>query len=361
MRVLAAGAALKGTVDCLAAARALGEGARAAGATPHILPIADGGDGSLLALEGAGFSLLPASCRDALGRPVQALFGWHAPSRTAAVEFAQAAGIARLGDHPGDPWLRSSYGVGELIAVALDRNPRRLVVLLGGSATQDAGLGLLQALGARLDGVASALAAASDLAILQGADLRPALRRLRGVRLEIATDVAHRLSGSGGSAHSFAAQKGFRPAEIGPLDDAIVHAGEVLARASGRPLDVPGAGAAGGVGAALLALGGRLRPGADLILDLLHFDAALAGAGLLLTTEGRADRTTWAGKAPAAAARRALAAGIPAVLIAGSLGPGADPGLPGLHVLAARPEGGTAGPAEIAETARAALQAAMGV
>lgn len=136
MRVLAAGSALKGTIDCLEASRALAQGALDAGATPRMLPIADGGDGSLLALTAAGFSLIEAPSSDALGRPITAEIGWHQKSRTAVIEFAQAAGIARLMDAPGDPWLRSSRGVGELMLEALRLRPRTLLVLLGGSATQ---------------------------------------------------------------------------------------------------------------------------------------------------------------------------------------------------------------------------------
>lgn len=355
MRVLAAGSALKGTIDCIEASRALAEGARLAGATPRILPIADGGDGSLLALRGAGFSSLEAPCSDALGRPITAQIAWHRPSRTAVVEFAQAAGIARLADDPGDPWLRSSRGVGELMLEALRLRPRTLLVLLGGSATQDAGIGLLRGLGVHLIGVSVALPAARDLSHLRAIDVWPAMRRLHGVRLRVGSDVSHILSGPGGSAQSFARQKGFSESDVRLLDDAIAHAGEVLSRASGRPMAIPGAGSAGGAGAALLALGAELFSGAELILDLLHFDEALSRTDLLLTSEGRVDHTTWAGKAPAVAARRALRRGIPAILIAGAIGEGGVPVEPGLQVLAAAQTGGTAGPAEIAGTVRAAI------
>lgn len=355
MRVLAAGAALKGTVDCVAASAALALGARLAGTEASELPIADGGDGSLLALEGAGFALLERPCSDALGRPVTARIAWQEGTRTAAVEFAQAAGIARLGGDPVDPWRRSSRGVGELIGHALDLSPERLIVLVGGSATQDAGIGLLAGLGVGLSGVAGSLPCARDLEVLTSADLSVPLRRLRGVVFEVAADVNHVLSGPVGSAVSFGAQKGFREEDIASLDRLIRHAGEVLARAAGRSLEVPGAGAAGGAAAALIALGAEVRSGADLILDLLGFDDLLARSDLLLTTEGRADGTTWSGKAPGRAARRALDRGVPAVLIAGAVGPGGDPGLGALTVRPAATHGGTAGPEEISEAARAAV------
>ena len=316
--VLVAGAALKGTVDCRLATRAMAQGVRRAGHVPLALPIADGGDGSLLALQAAGFRPRAVSIHDALGRPVQGRIAFRSRDRVAAVEFAEAAGLWRVEGVGYDPWTCSSYGVGELLLAAAHLKPARILLLLGGSATQDGGLGLLQALGARLQPAAQGrFFAACDLPALDTLDPAPARRRLAGVALDAAHDVSHRLSGPQGSAFSFALQKGFVPGDLSPLDDGLRTLGVLLRDATGIDPEVAGAGAAGGAGAAALAIGARLRPGADCIFDLLGLGDALAKADAVLTSEGQVDATSWAGKAPGRACLLAAAAGKPAAIVCG--------------------------------------------
>jgi len=350
--VLVAGAALKGTLDCRAATRALATGVRRAGHVPVALPIADGGDGSLLALGAAGFRLRRAETHDALGRPVQGQIAFRTRDRVAAVEFAEAAGLWRVEGGAYDPWTCTSYGVGELLLSARRLKPARILLLLGGSATQDGGLGLLQALGARLQpSPQGRFATARDLQCLADVDFGPLRARLGDTAFEAAHDVDHLLSGPHGSARSFALQKGFPPQDLAPLDDALRRYGSVLHRVTGLDPEVAGAGAAGGAGAAARAAGARLRPGADCIFDLLGLEAALAGADAVLTSEGQVDTSTWSGKAPGKVATLAAGLGKPAAIVCGRSR--ATPP-PGVWVEAAR-DRAAAGPADLARAAERAL------
>lgn len=351
MRVLVAGAALKGTLTCRQATAAIARGVREAGHEPIPLPIADGGDGSLDALWAAGFRRRTVAVRDALGREVSAAFGWRAKERTAAVELAQAAGLWRVEGAARDPWRLSSYGFGELLSAALSLKPQRVLALLGGSATQDAGAGMLQALGARLSPPPEGLADAAWLERADGLDLSAARERLQSVRISILSDVDHVLSGVGGSAFAFASQKGFPQEDLPRLDAVIARFGRLLAQSVGIEVERPGAGAAGGVGAALLSLGGQLVPGAAEILNAAGFFARLAGVDAVITCEGRADATTWRGKAPGLAVREALARGLDAVLLCAQEGPGAH----NLPARVVRAEGSPVRASDLAAAARRAL------
>ena len=354
--VLVAGAALKGTLDCRAATRALAQGVRRAGHEALSLPIADGGDGSLAALAAAGFRPRKAATHDALGGPVEGRFAFRARDQAAAVEFAEAAGLWRLAGRGYNPWRCTSYGVGELLAAAASLRPRRLLLLLGGSATQDGGLGLLQALGAHLRPTTrSRFVAARDLAALESLDLAPARERLAGIAFEAAHDVDHVLSGPGGSAYAFALQKHFAPEDLSALDAALGHLGALLSEASGLRAEVAGAGAAGGAGAAARALGARLVPGADCIFDFLGVPAALASADAVLTSEGQVDATSWLGKAPGRVCALAREAGKPAAIVCGRARAKAPEGV----LLREAAQGAPAGAHDLARAAEAAVRAML--
>ncbi len=323
MRVLVAGGALKGTLDCQAATAAIAAGVAQAGHHPIPVPVADGGDGSLAALQAAGFARRTANAKDAAGREVAAAFAWNPGTRTAAVELAQASGLWRVQRDARDPWRLTTYGFGELLRAALVLRPLRVLALLGGSATQDAGAGMLQSLGAILSpppGLADAL----WLEHATGIDLRPARRLFAGVELLALSDVDHVLSGPGGSAQAFARQKGFQAADVPRLDAAISRFAALLAAASGRQIEAPGSGAAGGAGAALIALGGQVVGGAEQIFATVGFFAQLADADAVISCEGRVDATTWRGKAPGLAMQAALARGLPAFLLCAEDGPGSQ-------------------------------------
>ncbi|MCL6521600.1 MAG: glycerate kinase [Firmicutes bacterium] len=334
MRVLVAPCSFKGSLSALEAAEAMAEGWLGARPRDEVirLPVADGGEGTLeVLLHGSGGRLLRSRVSGPLGEPVEAEWGLL-PDGTAVVELAQAAGLGRLPPGRRDPLRAGTRGVGELVRAALDAGARRLLVTLGGSATNDGGAGLLRALGAELlDAAGRPLEeGGAALARLERLDLTRLEPRLAGVELAVACDVTNPLLGPSGASAVYGPQKGAGPAEVARLERALERWAERVEAAvapppSGRWRDAPGAGAAGGAGFALLAvLGARFEPGARLVLDRLGFDERLAGSELVLTGEGRLDGQTAFGKAPAEVARRAARRGVPAVALAGGLGPGAE-------------------------------------
>jgi glycerate kinase len=281
--------------------------------------VADGGDGTLEAVEAAGFAPVPVACSGPTGEPVASSYAVR--DGVAVVEMADACGLIRLPGGRLDPMTASSRGLGEVIAVALDAGLRRVVIGIGGSASTDGGAGMVQALGARLlDSGGGELApgggALRDLATIDLSGLHPALA---ASQITVACDVDNPLTGPMGAAAVFAPQKGASPAQVAELDAGLGRLAAVVAAQTGRDeTATPGAGAAGGVGwAALAVLGARMRPGIALVLELAGFDALLDGARLVVTGEGSLDRQTLLGKAPAGVARAARAAGVPVVAVCG--------------------------------------------
>ncbi|HLI60652.1 MAG TPA: glycerate kinase [Solirubrobacteraceae bacterium] len=318
--VLLAPDKFKGTLTGAEVAAALADGIRERRPDAEViaLPVADGGDGSLAAFEAAGFERVALTASDAVGRPAPT---WYVRrGATAVVELAQVVGLAGLGGALA-PLTASSRGLGEVIAHALDGGCERVLVGIGGSASTDGGVGMVQALGARVrdaagadvgpGGAGAATAAALDLSNLHGA--------VAHARIEIASDVDNPLTGPHGAAAVYGPQKGADPAQVAELDAALAHWADLVAATTGRDhrLD-PGAGAAGGVGfAAIAVLRARLQPGAELILKRLAFGDALARARLIVTGEGSLDAQTLRGKAPAAVAAAGRAAGVPVIAVAG--------------------------------------------
>lgn len=329
MKIVICPDSFKESLPASAAAQAIAEGVREVwpDADCVCLPLADGGEGTLDALVSAtGGQLLTRWVQGPLGAPVNARFAVLGDGKTALIEMAEAAGLPLLSPAQRDPLRTSTYGVGELIAAALDLGVTRILLGLGGSATQDGGAGMLQALGARLlDAQGQPLppggAALRQLAQLHLDGLDPRLAR---VTVEVACDVDHPLCGPRGSSAVFAPQKGADAAAVALLDAALAHWGAQLAQATGRQVaELPGAGAAGGMGAAALAVfAARLRPGIDWVMDALDFNAALHGADWVISGEGRADGQSAGGKVISGVARRAQAAGVPLLVLAGSLGDG---------------------------------------
>lgn len=320
-RVLCAPDKLRGALDAAGAAAALAAGARAAGAAAVELPIADGGEGTLDAFR-SGATIFTVPVRDALGRPRQARLarldgapaelGETAPAPpgdggTFLVEAAEAVPLHGLAEHERDVLRASSWGVGELIAAALDRGASRLLVAVGGTATMDGGAGMLAALGAACAHEGAGLL--TDPSV----DLNGLDRRVREVEIELLVDVAAPLTGPDGAARRFGPQKGATPQQVDALDAAHGR----WAAALGIDPAAPGAGAAGGLGAALQALGARTVAGADAVLDLKRFDTLLADADLVLTAEGSVDASTLQGKAVAAVVARCAARGVPVVVLGG--------------------------------------------
>ncbi|HST41943.1 MAG TPA: glycerate kinase, partial [Conexibacter sp.] len=283
LRVLCAPDKLRGAVDAAGAARALADGVREAAGVPCELPVADGGEGTLDAIVEAtrGATVHVVTVADALGRPRAARLA-ELPGDLFVVEAAEAVPLHALADSERDPAGASSAGVGELIAAALDRGARRLLVAVGGTATLDGGAGLLHALGAGgpRDGAGLLAFGASDPSLPRAGsepaapDLAAVDARLRDVEIELLSDVDAPLTGPHGTAHRFGPQKGATPDHVVALDAALRR----WAAALGIDPATPGAGAAGGIGAALQALGARTRAGAEAVLDLVGFDALLADA-----------------------------------------------------------------------------------
>lgn len=329
MKILICPDSFKDALSAADAARAIAVGARRAGGDIEALqcPLADGGEGSLDALLAAtGAERRAADVHDALGRRTRADWGWHAESRTAYVELAEASGLQALTPDERTALHSTTYGVGELIREALDAGADRLLLTLGGSATNDAGAGMLAALGARLhDGqgreLAQGGAALADLAELDLAGLDP---RLAGLRVEAAVDVNNPLLGERGASAVFGPQKGATAQEVARLDTALARFADVTAATLGEEhRDLPGAGAAGGMGfAARTFLGAELRPGIELVMAQVGVEALLAGADLVITGEGQLDGQSLAGKTPVGVARLARRHGVPVVILAGRLAPG---------------------------------------
>lgn len=327
------------------AARAMARGVRRAlgpGAEMVELPMADGGEGTTEVIVAArGGRLVDVSARDALGRPVRASVGLVAEeidddaagaeaSRVAGVlgvmDVASAVGLAQLDPLERDPWVATSHGVGDLLRALLDAGVGRVVVGLGGSATNDGGAGMLESLGAVLrDGAGAVVAARPDrlreVASLDLAGLDP---RLGGVEIALACDVTNPLVGPTGATAVFGPQKGVSADDVAELDAALAVWAEALETAVGRSVrSLPGAGAAGGLGAAFLALGARRRAGVEVVAEAVGLEAAVAGADLVLTGEGSIDEQTLAGKVPAGVAAIAARHGVPVLAFGGRVDPGA--------------------------------------
>lgn len=324
--ILVAPNALKGSLSAPAAARAIGNGLRAVLPQAQIdcVPIADGGDGTaeVLALAGNG-ELIEEQVHDALGRVINARWASLADGTTAVVDVAAASGLARLMKAERNPLTASSYGTGQLLRCALEKGRRRLILGVGGSATVDAGSGLLQALGVRLvDARGKSLAlGAAGLAELAHIDVSGMDERTRAAHWLVACDVRNALVGPEGAARIYAPQKGASPAEVERLEDNLVHFADVVQRELGvRIHDCEFGGAAGGIAAALKGvLGAELVSGIELVLQTVDFETHVSRADWVITAEGHFDAQTLRDKGPWGVARAAYASKKPVVLLCGGV------------------------------------------
>jgi glycerate kinase len=275
----------------------------------RVLPMADGGDGTVAAAVAAGFDRVDVPARGPTGQRITASFALS--GTTAVVELAEASGLQRLPDGVPAPLTASSAGTGDVIAAAVRAGARRIVLGLGGSACTDGGAGLLSALGARLLDASGVELPPGGAALRDLVSLDLSGLALSGVEFVLASDVDNPLLGPHGAAAVYGPQKGARPAAVRILEDGLRRWAEVV---GGDPA-APGAGAAGGVGfAALTLLGASVRPGVAVLTELLGFDEAARGARLVITGEGRLDAQTLRGKAPAGVAARV---DVPVVAVAG--------------------------------------------
>jgi glycerate 2-kinase len=325
-----------GALDSVGVAAAIAEGWADARSTDTVVrrPMADGGEGTLAAVAdalGGDAEVREVETTDALGRPVTATWLLLDEGRSAFVEMAAASGLARLDPTertPDTARRASTRGTGDLVRAALDAGVERITIGLGGSATTDGGSGMLRALGARfLDRGGDELAdGGGALATLDRIDASSLDQRLGDVRLEVASDVTNPLCGPRGAAATYGPQKGADPATVEELDAALAIYGRAIERANGRLIaDLPGAGAAGGTTAGLLGFTRAvLRPGVEVVADLVGLAESLEGADLVITGEGRADEQTLQGKTAMGVATLARPRNTPVVLLCGALGPGAE-------------------------------------
>ena len=330
MNIAIAPNSFKGTLSAVQAAACIERGLKKA--MPDLvtikIPMADGGDGTLRAIVAAtGGRTVKCPVSDPLGRKIPSVFGLTGDGRTAVIEMALASGLALLRPGERNPLLTSSRGTGELIRAALDQQVREVVLGLGGSATNDGGTGAARALGVKfLDARNRELAdhggALTRLARIELAGLDA---RVKDTILSVACDVDNPLCGPRGAARVYGPQKGATPPMVRQLEAGLKRLAAVIERDFGvRVADLPGAGAAGGLGAGLVGLlGARRRPGADLVAQAIGLESRLAGCALVITGEGRLDGQTAFGKAPAGVAKVARRLGIPVIAICGSLGPDA--------------------------------------
>lgn len=328
MKVVIAPDKFKGSLSASQAAEAMTEGVRRAcnGAEVVRLPIADGGEGTVEALVAAtGGRTVHVTATGPLGEPVRAGYGWL-PSgprgeSTAVLEMSSIAGFSLIPASRRDPMATTTYGVGQLMKAALVRGAERLVIGLGGSATNDAGMGMAQALGVRL------LDSAGRDVGFGGGELGRVARisvdgcdpRLDTAEVVGATDVVSPLYGPEGAAFVFAPQKGATPEQVEELDQGLRRLARVIKRDVGVDVsEIPGAGAAGGLGAGIVAFaGGELKPGARLVLEAIGFKEGIKEADVVITGEGRLDAQTLSGKAPMMVARLSKDGGVPVVAVVG--------------------------------------------
>lgn len=326
--VLIAPSGFKESLDARDCAKRIAEGVLDVLPDARILsaPMADGGEGFTVALvEATGGSLHAATVTGPVGDPVRAHFGFLGgrARRTAVIEMAAAAGLRLVPRDRRDPTRTTSYGVGELIRAALDAGARHFIIGLGGSATNDGGAGMLQALGGELlnaDGE-SIPPGGGGLASLAQIRLKHLDPRLKNCVFEVACDVSNPLLGPQGASAIFGPQKGATPEMVEQLDANLSHFAQLILRDFGLDLaGQPGTGAAGGMSLSLIAfLNGKLRPGVEIVADAIKLEAALNDADLVITGEGRIDSQSIRGKTPVGVARLAKARGLPVIAIGGCL------------------------------------------
>ncbi|MCG8402186.1 MAG: glycerate kinase [Firmicutes bacterium] len=330
MKILIATDSFKGSLSSMAAAEAVAAGIRRVYPDAQItaVPVGDGGEGTARAMVSAtGGKMVPVQVTGPLGSPVPAEFGML-PDGTAVLEMASASGLTLVPANRRDPRWTTTYGTGELIKAALDSGATAIIIGIGGSATNDGGAGMAQALGARLlDGAGKELgfggAGLDKLRLIDVSDLDS---RLKEVNIKVACDVRNPLCGPAGAAAVYGPQKGATPEMVDILDRRLEHFGAEIKKQLGIDVaGIPGSGAAGGLGAGLVAFtGAELAPGVELVLDAIKIDRLMAQVDLVITGEGRVDAQSAYGKVPTGVAGRARRRGLPVLAVAGSVGPGAE-------------------------------------
>lgn len=290
------------------------------------LPVADGGEGTVEAMVAAtGGEIIDVKVTGPLGEPIQAFYGLSGDKQQAFIEMAAASGLEQVPAQLRNPMKTTSWGTGELISYALDSGVKSILIGIGGSATNDGGLGMVQALGARLldDNGEPLGLGGREVARLASIDISGLDKRLQQCRIEVACDVTNLLTGAEGASAVFGPQKGATPEMVSELDQALEHYAEIISRDLDiNVLELSGGGAAGGMGAALYAFcGAELRQGIEIVTEALKLDDLVRDADLVITGEGRIDSQSIHGKVPIGVAKVAKRYNKPVIAIAGSLTP----------------------------------------
>ncbi|QPA30918.1 glycerate kinase [Thermaerobacillus caldiproteolyticus] len=293
------------------------------------IPMADGGEGTVQSLvDATGGTVIEKRVTGPLGEPVNAFLGVLGGGKTAVIEMAAASGLHLVPNEKRNPLLTTTRGTGELIRAALDMGVEHIIIGIGGSATNDGGAGMIQALGGRLLNRAGQEIApgGGNLSQLVTIDLSQLDSRLKKVKIDVACDVDNPLTGPQGASAVFGPQKGATPEMVRQLDENLSHYADMIEQTLGKQVrHVPGAGAAGGLGAGLLAfLNAELKRGVEIVLAAVQFHERVKGASLVITGEGRIDSQTIYGKTPVGVAKAAKQYGIPVIGIAGSLSDDSD-------------------------------------
>ena len=325
MKIVIASDKYKGSLSALEVCRIIGKTIKETEPRVEVVlsPMADGGEGTVDTLvESLNGKFVELEVRGPLGEPVRARFGMIG-SGTAVIEMASASGLVLVPPDRRNPMETTTYGTGELIAKALDMGSKKMIVGIGGSATNDGGMGMAQALGYRLlDGKGEPVGfGGKELSRLAKIDSSGVGGKLLSAEVEIASDVDNPLYGKRGAAYVYAPQKGADPEMVEILDEGLKNYAEVVARDLGKDIaDLPGAGAAGGLGAGLAAFaGGRLKPGTEIVIETTGLEEKIKDADLIITGEGAMDVQTFYGKSAYGVAKLAAEYGIPVITINGSV------------------------------------------
>jgi glycerate kinase len=291
------------------------------------IPLADGGEGTVQSLiDATGGKRVHVMASDPLMRKINSFFGIFGDNKTAIIEMAAASGIELLSEEEKDPWITSTYGTGELIAHALDHGCTKVIIGIGGSATNDGGAGMVQALGGSLrDEQGSELRpGGGQLGKLREIDLSGMDQRLKDIDIIVASDVINPLTGPEGASLVYGPQKGGNELMVEKLDRKLGHFARIIQQQLGIDIEkLPGAGAAGGLGAGLIAfLHASLQPGFDVVSDTVSLDTKIKHHDIIITGEGKMDKQTQYGKTPFGVARLAQKYGKPVFGVAGILGDG---------------------------------------
>jgi len=331
MKIVIAPDSFKGSLTAVEVSDAIEQGIREIFPESEIvkIPMADGGDGTVHCLVNAtGGKILKEKVTGPLGDEVLASYGILGDKKTAVIEMAEASGLTLVSENRRNPLVTTTYGTGQLIKFALDQGCRKMIIGIGGSATNDGGAGMVQALGAKLldkDGEEIGFGG-GELKKVFRIDTKYLDNRLSETKVLVASDVSNPLCGPQGASRIYGPQKGATPEVIEELDESLAYFAGIIKRDLNKDVkDIPGAGAAGGLGASLIAfLNAELRPGIEIIIEIVKLEQAIKGADLVITGEGKIDSQTIYGKAPIGVAKIAKKYHIPVIAVAAIIGNDAD-------------------------------------